>query len=72
MRPQYKRIEEYIDKHGSITQVDASRDLGISKLSTRIGEMIKLGYQIKKEDEKGENRFGEPCHYKRYSWEEAS
>ena len=48
LRPQYKRILAYLRRHGKITPAQAFHDLGISKLSTRIGELIELGYPIVK------------------------
>ena len=65
---QHDRIREYIDEWGDITPMDAFRDLGITKLSTRIGEMIRNGENIKKETVTGTNRYGEKIHYCKYSW----
>lgn len=63
---QKKQILRYIDYFGSITPMQAF-DLGITKLATRISEMRnKDGYKIKDKWEKGKNRFGEECNYKRY------
>ena len=63
---QYERITKYIDDFGSITPMDAFKDLGITKLSTRIGEMIRRGHKIEKEIEVSKNRYGETVHYMRY------
>lgn len=65
---QYDRIAEYIDKFGSITPMEAFSDLGITKLSTRIGEMTRHGFNIKREMVTGKNRFGDVVRYMRYSW----
>lgn len=65
---QHDRIREYIEDWGDITPMDAFRDLGITKLSTRIGEMIAAGERIKKETEYGVNRYGEKIHYCKYSF----
>lgn len=41
--------------------------VGITKLSTRIGEMERKGLvKVTRETERGNNRFGEPCSYTRY------
>lgn len=64
---QRDRILDYIDRHGSITPMDAFKELGITKLATQISYMRRDGIKIKKEFEKGKNRFGEDCHYMRYS-----
>ena len=46
MKPQHERILQYMDVHGSITPMEAFSELGITKLSTRIGEMIASGISI--------------------------
>ena len=40
---QQELIEKYIRDFGSITPYEAFKDLGITKLSTRISEMKKKG-----------------------------
>lgn len=70
---QYQRIIRYINDFGSITARDAFIDLGISKLSTRIGEMERKGMiKVIRVTEKSENRYGEPCSYTRYYKERRS
>ena len=69
---QKERIYKYIERYGSITPLDAFRDLGITKLSTRISEMIEEGVKIEKEYDKCLNRFGEPVQYMRYSFPKES
>ena len=70
---QYMRIVKYINDFGSITARDAFADLGISKLSTRIGEMERKGMiRVIRVTEKSENRYGEPCSYTRYYKERRS
>lgn len=63
---QHERIRKYMDDFGSITPMDAFLDLGITKLATRIGEMIRNGEKISKHTEVGENRYGDRIHYMRY------
>lgn len=64
---QHERIMEYIVKFGSITPMDAFFDLGITKLSTRIGEMRELGANIVGKRERAKNRFGDNTEYMRYT-----
>ena len=64
---QHERIRQYLTDWGSITPYEAFRDLGITKLATRISEMIRAGDGIKKETVHGINRYGEPIHYCKYS-----
>ena len=64
---QYDRINTYLNTHGSITPGEAFSHLGITKLSTRIGEMERKGLvRVGRVTEKSNNRFGEPCSYTRY------
>mgnify|MGYP003301728158 CR=1 FL=1 len=67
---QSERIMNYINKFGSISPLEAFRDLGITKLATRISELKKEGIKFKQEYIKTQNRFGEPVHYMRYWLEE--
>ena len=64
---QHERILAYIDRFGSISPAEAFADLGITKLATRISEMIRKGEKITKRMETNRNRFDEPVHYMRYS-----
>ena len=43
---QHDRVLKYMEDFGSITTLDAFRDLGITKLTTRISEMRKMGMVI--------------------------
>jgi hypothetical protein len=63
---QHKAILDYLEAHGSITTMEAFSNLGITKLSTRISEMICLGYKFRKIPTEGKNRYGEPVRYMRY------
>lgn len=69
LRPrQTDMILDYIEKFGSITPVEAMRDLGVMRLAARIADIEKRGILIKHETETGRNRFGEETHYSRYSF----
>lgn len=64
---QCERIVDYIQRFGSISPLEAFRDLGITKLATRISEMRRYeGKQFKQQYEKAKNRFGEDVYYMRY------
>lgn len=63
---QKERIKKYLDDFGSITQLEAIRDLGIMRLGARIWEMVRDGEPIITEPEKGVNRYGETTRYARY------
>ncbi len=63
---QRERILKYLDDFGSITPWDAFFDLGITKLSTRIGEIIRSGLKIEKTVVYARNRYGEKVHFMKY------
>ena len=48
----------YIRAYGSITTLEAFRDLGISRLASRICDPKKQGYVFHKDTPQGKNRFG--------------
>ena len=66
-KTQKERILDYIDEFGSISALEAFRDLGVSQLSARLVEMEKDGIIFHKEQESALNRFGEKVYYTRYS-----
>ena len=63
---QCERIIQYMNDFGSITQLDAIRDLGITRLSGRIFDLKNAGYNIKSEIVYGKNRYGETTHFSKY------
>lgn len=63
---QYDRIAKYMEEYGSISPYEAFADLGITKLSTRIGEMRRKGMHIDQRLCTAKNRFGEDVTFMRY------
>lgn len=66
---QNQRILDYINDFGSITQLEALRDLGVMRLASRISDLRKQGYSIISKREAVKNRYEETCYIKRYSME---
>lgn len=64
---QRDRVLQYIRTEGSITALEAVRELGVLQLSARLVELERNGYLFKKTKEKSKNRFGEDVYYIRYS-----
>ena len=64
---QNERILDYIHEFGSITQLEALRDLGVMRLASRMSDLRKQGYDIISKTEAVKNRYDESCHIKRYS-----
>jgi hypothetical protein len=67
---QVERIDQYIKEFGSITRLEAFRDLGVGNFGARYSEM-KDYYPLKSVDETSKNRYGETVHYKRYYYDES-
>ena len=63
---QKERILKYIRDFGSITALEAIRDLGIQQFGARIDGLQKDGYSFKKVWEQSQNRYGETVTFKRY------
>lgn len=63
---QCERIVKYLNDFGSITQLEALRDLGIMRLASRISEIKKGGIKIFGEKIEVKNRYGEICRIKKY------
>lgn len=63
---QNQRVIAYMEQFGSITQLEALRDLGIMRLASRISDLKKQGYTIESTTEAVNNRWEEKCHIKRY------
>lgn len=69
---QNERIVDYIHRFGSITQLEALRDLGVMRLASRISDLKRRGYPIKSKREMVNNRFGEKSPISRYYFEEGA
>lgn len=59
-------IRQYMQDFGSISPAEAFVDLGITKLATRVSEMIRNGEKIEKNRETGKNRYGKSIWWMRY------
>lgn len=64
---QNQRLLDYLDIHGSVTQIEALNKLGIMRLASRVSDLRKKGYQIDGKMDIVTNRYGEKCRVKRYS-----
>ena len=63
---QHDLIIRYLKQHKFITPMSAFTELGITKLSTRIGELKRRGYEIQDSWCENYNRFGEKVRFKMY------
>lgn len=64
---QCERILAYLDEFGSITTLEAFRDLGIARLASRIHDLKRRGYVFNRDFVESTNRYGETVRYMRYS-----
>lgn len=63
---QHQKILRYLDQHPEgITPMDAFR-IGITKLATRISELIRMGFDIEKIHDTWTNAEGETSRFMRY------
>ncbi len=69
---QTDRVLDDIREFGSITQLEALRDLGIFRLASRISDLKRDGYTINSKMEAVTNRYGEKCYIKRYTVQEGN
>ena len=60
-----QRVYEYMEKYGSISSLEAFRDLGVTRLSACIFILRKL-YDIRDEWDEVPNRWGDKVRFKRY------
>jgi hypothetical protein len=65
---QNERIIAYINQFGSITQLEAIRDLGVMRLASRMSDLKSKGYPVVSKRETVLNRFGEKTPIARYSF----
>jgi hypothetical protein len=65
---QCEMIEEYINEYGSISALEALRDLGVYRLASRIADLKKQGHKIESEMVSVATRNGGRTHIARYSW----
>lgn len=63
---QCDRVIEYMCAHGGITDTEARDELHMNRLSGRIYDLKRLGYQIEKEWRYGKNVYGDKVKYAYY------
>lgn len=69
LKPSAQRVLQYMIDYGSITGQQAINDLGMTELRSRISEISRAGFPIKKEWQNTRNKFGERISFVRYSLE---
>lgn len=64
---QKQRVLDYIREFGSISSLEAFRDLGVTRLSAVIFDLKEAGYEFDTKTERSTNRYGERTSCARYS-----
>lgn len=64
-----ERVLDYMNNFGSISSLEAFRDLGVTRLSAVIFNLKKAGYNITSNREKSTNRYGDTTYFARYRLE---
>lgn len=67
---QCQRIIDYIHQFGSISTLEAFRDLGVARLASRIHDLKGQGYKFITETKTSKNRFNENTTFKVYKLDE--
>ena len=67
LKPSARRVLAYMINNGSITGHQAITELGMTELRSRISEITRAGFPIRKEWENSKNKFGETVSFVRYS-----
>lgn len=70
MATQCDRILQYMRDFGSISQLEAMRDLGVMRLAARVADLKEDGHTITRKMVKKKNRYGEPVSFAEYRLEE--
>jgi hypothetical protein len=64
---QKDRIIRHLNDKGSITALEAMKEYGIMRLTSRISELKDEGYNIRSEFVSAKNRYKEPVSFSKYS-----
>ena len=64
---QTERVKIYMQEHGKITSMESFANLGITRLSARIADLIDSGVVINKKTVYSKRKDGSACHYTEYS-----
>lgn len=65
---QTQRVLQYMKDNGSISQIEATNILRVTRLASRIHDLSRMGIAVSKRTEHGENEYGK-YHFTRYSLE---
>jgi hypothetical protein len=64
---QQDRILRHLNDKGSITALEAMKEYGIMRLTSRVCELKDQGYKIRSEFISSKNRYNEPVSFSKYT-----
>lgn len=64
---QTQMILRYMQENGAITQWEAFKEIGCSRLAARVKDLKRAGYPITKVMETTRNRYGKKVSFAKYS-----
>lgn len=64
---QCEKVLRYLEEYGSISSLEAIEQFGIMRLASRISDLKKAGYPIRREMISRKNRYGDTVSFARYS-----
>jgi len=64
---QMEMILKILQEDGSINPMEALKECSCMRLAARIGDLRRLGYEIRTDTETSTNRFGKRVSFARYS-----
>ena len=67
MVTQKQLVLKYMEDFGSISPLEAFKDLGITRLAARISDLKETGVKINSTTESAISRYGRRVHYSRYT-----
>lgn len=67
---QCDKVLEYMRRYGSITQLEALRDIGCMRLASRISDLRQQGHAIGRRMKTSKNRNGDDVYFAEYYLEE--
>lgn len=70
MMTQCDRVLEYMREFGSITPLEAIRDIGCMRLASRIADLRERGFAIGRRMKTSKNRYGKLTSFAEYYLEE--
>jgi hypothetical protein len=63
---QCEKVLDYLQKFGSITQLEALQDIGCMRLASRISDLRGQGYSIGRRMKTSKNRYGDDVCFAEY------